>query len=173
VQQLQQRPALRQWSLHGWQVLRLPMHRSSSPAATPWSYLLPLNTCHKCCWLRTHSQVVLASPGAPGPSPHPFLRLHAVIQFRGRDGAAFVFDPASTHGTYLNKKRVPAGQHVQLRCAPQSRFFLIILLPDGSSACNSSSGKVAGQPLARPCCLELAACRPPTTVPFLSDEKLI
>lgn len=44
-------------------------------------------------------------------------RLHAVIQFRGRDGAAFVYDPSSTHGTFLNKKRIPAGEHVQLRYA--------------------------------------------------------
>ena len=43
-------------------------------------------------------------------------RLHAVIQFRARDGAAFVLDPGSTHGTYLNKQRLPAGKHVPLRC---------------------------------------------------------
>lgn len=45
---------------------------------------------------------------------HP-CRLHAVVQFRGIDGVAFVLDPGSTHGTFLNKKRIPAGKHVQLR----------------------------------------------------------
>ncbi|PRW44332.1 Kanadaptin isoform B [Chlorella sorokiniana] len=49
-------------------------------------------------------------------------RLHAVIQFRSRDGAAFLLDPGSTHGTYLNKQRIPAGKHVPLRVGDQLRF---------------------------------------------------
>lgn len=54
----------------------------------------------------------------PAPLIAPAARccsLHAVIQFRGSDGAAFVLDPGSTHGTYLNKKRLPPNTHVPLR----------------------------------------------------------
>ena len=49
-------------------------------------------------------------------------RLHAVLQFRGRDGAAFLYDAASTHGSFLNKQRVPAGKHLPLRVGDQLRF---------------------------------------------------
>ncbi len=62
-------------------------------------------------------QNLVLFPAAPCPAAprRARCRLHAVIQFRGRDGAAFVLDPGSTHGVYLNKKRIPAGQHVALR----------------------------------------------------------
>ena len=49
---------------------------------------------------------------------HPSIsRLHAVLQFRASDGAAFLYDPGSAHGTVVNKKRIPAQQYVPLRCA--------------------------------------------------------
>lgn len=48
-------------------------------------------------------------------------RLHAVIQFRAEDGAPFLFDPGSTHGTFLNKHRLEEGQYVALRCAGAAR----------------------------------------------------
>lgn len=48
-------------------------------------------------------------------------RLHAVIQFRAEDGAPFLFDPGSTHGTFLNKHRLEGGQYVALRCAGAAR----------------------------------------------------
>ena len=58
-------------------------------------------------------------------------RRHAVIQHRA-DGALFVFDLGSTHGTFLNKRRVPAGEFVQLRAGDflrfgprENRFFIV------------------------------------------------
>ena len=41
-------------------------------------------------------------------------RLHAVIQYRG-DGDAFLYDCGSTHGTFLNKRRLKARVHAPLR----------------------------------------------------------
>jgi hypothetical protein len=41
-------------------------------------------------------------------------RLHAVIQYRG-DGDAFLYDGGSTHGTFLNKRRLKARVHAPLR----------------------------------------------------------
>ncbi|GAB4814362.1 hypothetical protein N2152v2_001408 [Parachlorella kessleri] len=49
-------------------------------------------------------------------------RLHAVVQFRGEDGAAFLFDPGSTHGVYVNKKRIPAKKFVPFRVGDMARF---------------------------------------------------
>lgn len=49
-------------------------------------------------------------------------RLHAVVQYRGQDGAAFLYDAGSTHGVYLNKKRVPPHEHVILRVGDMVRF---------------------------------------------------
>eukprot|EP00884_Botryococcus_braunii_P011771 jgi/Botrbrau1/20595/Bobra.113_1s0021.1 len=54
---------------------------------------------------------------------HPSVsRLHAVVQFRRSDAAAFVFDCHSAHGTLLNKKRIPPGTHVPLRVGDMLKF---------------------------------------------------
>jgi pSer/pThr/pTyr-binding forkhead associated (FHA) protein len=48
---------------------------------------------------------------------HPTAsRLHAVLQFRGKDGAAFLIDCGSTHGTFINKQRVNPNVMARLRC---------------------------------------------------------
>lgn len=58
-------------------------------------------------------------------------RLHLVIQFRGEDGAAFLFDPGSTHGTFLNKQRLATEQYHpfrvgdQLRMGESSRIYIL------------------------------------------------
>lgn len=46
---------------------------------------------------------------------HPYSRLHAVVQYREEDGAAFMFDPGSTHGVYVNKARIAPRTYAQLR----------------------------------------------------------
>lgn len=62
-------------------------------------------------------------PTCDFPMEHPSLsRLHAVLQFRGADGAAFVYDCNSTHGTFVNKRKVKAGMHVPLKCVPPFPF---------------------------------------------------
>lgn len=63
---------------------------------------------------------------------HPSCsRLHVVIQFRGEDGAAFLFDPGSTHGTFLNKQRIaPEKYHAfqvgdHLKMGESSRTYIL------------------------------------------------
>eukprot|EP00887_Chlorella_sp_A99_P004998 scaffold4.g4998.t1 len=48
--------------------------------------------------------------------------LHAVVQFRGEDGTAFLFDPGSTHGVFRNKERIPAHKHMPLRVGDVVKF---------------------------------------------------
>ena len=43
-------------------------------------------------------------------------RLHAVLQFKATTGEAFLYDAASAHGTFLNKKRLKPRVHTQIRC---------------------------------------------------------
>ena len=51
-------------------------------------------------------------------------RLHAILQFREEDGAAFLFDPGSTHGCYVNKSkaRIAAGQYIPIHVGDMLRF---------------------------------------------------
>eukprot|EP00798_Chlamydomonas_sp_ICE-L_P001333 gene1333-32690_t len=42
-------------------------------------------------------------------------RLHAVLQYNGDTKEAFIYDNKSTHGTFLNKKRIVPLVHVPLR----------------------------------------------------------
>ena len=51
-------------------------------------------------------------------------RLHAVIQFKAT-GEAFLYDAASAHGTFLNKRRLKPRQHEPLRLAPPHCTFAI------------------------------------------------
>ncbi len=57
------------------------------------------------------------TPGSDFVLEHPSAsRLHAVLQYRGADGQAFLYDAGSAHGTFLNKKQIAAKTHVPLRC---------------------------------------------------------
>lgn len=49
-------------------------------------------------------------------------RLHAVLQFRGSDGRALLYDPGSTHGTFVNKARLPPREYQLLSVGDQVRF---------------------------------------------------
>ncbi|KAK9805589.1 hypothetical protein WJX72_006586 [[Myrmecia] bisecta] len=54
---------------------------------------------------------------------HPSAsRLHAVLQFKGDHGEAFVYDAGSTHGTFLNKKRLRAKAYAPFRVGDILRF---------------------------------------------------
>jgi pSer/pThr/pTyr-binding forkhead associated (FHA) protein len=58
-------------------------------------------------------------------------RTHAVIQFARGGAEAFVFDNASTHGTFVNKRRLKARVHApvfvgdQIRFGQSSRVFVV------------------------------------------------
>lgn len=56
------------------------------------------------------------------PMEHPSVsRYQAVIQF-DKDGDAYIYDMGSAHGTRLNKKPIPAREHVCLKPGDQLRF---------------------------------------------------
>ena len=56
---------------------------------------------------------------------HPSCsRLHAVLQLRGDDGCAFVWDAGSTHGTAVNKRPLKPRAYAPLRVGDQIRFGL-------------------------------------------------
>ena len=58
------------------------------------------------------------SPACDFLLEHPSAsRLHAVLQFRGADAAAFLYDAGSAHGTLLNKRRLKPRTHAPLRSA--------------------------------------------------------
>ena len=58
-------------------------------------------------------------------------RFHAAIQFARGGSEAFVFDNASTHGTFVNKRRLKARVHApvfvgdQIRFGQSSRIFVV------------------------------------------------
>ncbi|KAF9328471.1 Kanadaptin [Podila minutissima] len=53
---------------------------------------------------------------------HPSLsRYHAVVQFKS-NGECFIYDLNSSHGTKLNKTKIPPGVHVPLMPGDQLRF---------------------------------------------------
>ncbi|KAF9167553.1 Kanadaptin [Mortierella sp. AD011] len=53
---------------------------------------------------------------------HPSLsRYHAVVQFKS-NGECFIYDLNSSHGTKLNKNKIPPGMHVSLKPGDQLRF---------------------------------------------------
>ncbi|KAG0056975.1 Kanadaptin [Gryganskiella cystojenkinii] len=53
---------------------------------------------------------------------HPSLsRYHAVIQFKS-NGQCYIYDLNSSHGTKLNKSKIPPGMHVSLKPGDQLRF---------------------------------------------------
>ena len=57
-------------------------------------------------------------PGCEFLLEHPSAsRMHAILQFRAADGAAFLYDPGSAHGTFLNKRRIKPGVYAPVRCA--------------------------------------------------------
>lgn len=47
---------------------------------------------------------------------HPSTsRCHAVVQYNGHSGEAFLYDLGSTHGTFLNKGRLKSHTYAPLR----------------------------------------------------------
>lgn len=71
-------------------------------------------------WSGLGSKYAVRLTTGPGP---PAGRLHAVLQYRGEDGAAFLHDPGSTHGVFINKQKIPTGRHCPLRCGPRDTAF--------------------------------------------------
>ncbi|XP_032841169.2 kanadaptin [Tyto alba] len=66
-------------------------------------------------------------PGCALALEHPSVsRHHAVLQYRGPDGADaagfYVYDLGSTHGTFLNKTRVPPRTYCRVRVGHGLRF---------------------------------------------------
>uniref|UniRef100_A0A8C4J4H3 Solute carrier family 4 member 1 adaptor protein n=1 Tax=Dromaius novaehollandiae TaxID=8790 RepID=A0A8C4J4H3_DRONO len=65
-------------------------------------------------------------PGCAVALEHPSVsRHHAVLQYRGDDAAAagfYVYDLGSTHGTFLNKARVPPRTYCRVRVGHGLRF---------------------------------------------------
>lgn len=58
-------------------------------------------------WVGGSADVVVKHPSSS--------RLHAVLQFNGETGDAFLYDANSAHGTFLNRRRIKPGIHVPLR----------------------------------------------------------
>ncbi|CAK4140040.1 unnamed protein product [Aphanomyces euteiches] len=77
---------------------------------------------------------------------HPSVsRTHATFQF-DRKGRLFLYDMSSTHGTFVNKKRIPAGEYTQVHVGDvivfgeSSRIYTVLgppeLMPEEYSSAN-------------------------------------
>jgi hypothetical protein len=65
----------------------------------------------------THHATPRRSEAADVLLEHPSAsREHAVLQFNGSSGAAYLIDRGSTHGSFLNKRRLAPHAPAQLRC---------------------------------------------------------
>ncbi len=65
------------------------------------------------------------SPASDVVLEHPSSsRLHAVLQYRGADGQAFLYDAGSAHGTFLNKKQIGPKTPVPLRYDPAGQLSI-------------------------------------------------
>ncbi|GFR41935.1 hypothetical protein Agub_g2728, partial [Astrephomene gubernaculifera] len=85
------------------------------------------------------------NPAADFVLEHPSAsRLHAVLQFNGDTREPYLYDPGSTHGTFLNKQRIKPRVFVPLavghtvRFGASSRLYLLggpaeLLPPEGLS----------------------------------------
>ncbi|GIL77354.1 hypothetical protein Vretimale_2815 [Volvox reticuliferus] len=63
------------------------------------------------------------NPSADFILEHPSAsRLHAVLQFNGETREAFIYDPGSTHGTFLNKQQIKSKVYVPLAVGHTLRF---------------------------------------------------
>ncbi|KAJ8902223.1 hypothetical protein NDN08_006631 [Rhodosorus marinus] len=76
---------------------------------------------------------------------HPSLsRVHAAIQFRKNDPIAYLIDLNSTHGTFLNKKRVQSGKYTAMsvgdvvKFGESSRIYVLL----GPSDANDRTVKI-------------------------------
>ena len=79
---------------------------------------------------------------------HPSIsRFHAVIQFK-RGGGAFVYDLRSTHGTRINKERIPPNSFVHLpteslvRFGESTRLFIFHGLPTQARAASPNQKEI-------------------------------
>ena len=104
------------------------------------------------------------TPGSDFVLEHPSAsRLHAVLQYRGADGQAFLYDAGSAHGTFLNKKQIAAKTHVPLRCATcspcadKSRWRSAVHAVQSADCQASLQVPIQPCPHAQPCLLSYLA----------------
>merc|ERR1712072_174237 len=58
-----------------------------------------------------------------GVIEHPSSsRLHCVLQFKNNSNDVFAFDPGSTHGTFVNKRRLEKRMHAPIFVGDQIKF---------------------------------------------------
>lgn len=84
------------------------------------------------------------APGSDFVLEHPSAsRLHAVLQYRGADGQAFLYDAGSAHGTFLNKKQIAPKTHVPIRCPCAALMHAQHGSPDAYLPCFGSRSPAA------------------------------
>ena len=78
-------------------------------------------------------------------------RKHAVLQFGPRD-SAFIYDLGSSHGTFVNKKQIPAGQYVKIasknamiRFGASSRYYILNLEENPSEEVDTNFPKTKNE----------------------------